>query len=327
MTATANQPPETMRPHRLPLGPTAQTLALGFCLVLLAGALRSTDESGIDRDRFWINKIRWQGVADVVIAGDSRSYLGVAPAHLAPYLGNARVYNFGFDAAGFYGRYLDAAERLLDPQSTTPRFILCVTPRSLTPEAEGFNGFRAFVGELRTRSWLELQVPEFFSFFKPMDAGDLWHGIFPFLKKRHFYREYHADGWMAGDRVPPKFGFNVEEYQNRVFVKNTVDPARVEELLTYVQRWTARGIRVYSLRPPTCKAMLKVEQRLSGFDEDGFVKAFTAAGGVWLPTDQTGYLTFDDSHLRRDDAIRFTNDLGRQLQAIEEGRPAPAPAP
>jgi hypothetical protein len=321
MTAAANQPTPGPAPRRLPLGPTGRTLALGLLLVLLAGALRSVDESGLDRDRFWMSKLQWRAVADVVIAGDSRSYIGVAPAHLAPYLSQARVCNFGFDAVGFYGRYLDAAERVLDPRSPCPRLILCVTPRSLTPGAEGFNGFGALANQLRTKSWLERRLPELFTFFAPMDGGDLWYGIFPFLKKRHFYREYFADGWMAADRVPPKVGFNLDEYRHRVFVKNQVDPARVEELLTYVRGWTARGIGVYGLRPPTCKAMLKLEQELSGFDEAGFVQAFGRAGGVWLPTNQTGYLTFDDSHLRRDDAVRFTNDLGRQLRAVElEGR-------
>ena len=149
MSATAHHT-DPAPARRLPLGRTGQTLALGLVLVLLAGALRSSDESGMDRDRFWINKIRWQGVADVVIAGDSRSYIGLAPAHLAPYLGNVRVHNFGFDAVGFYGQYIDAAERVLDPRSPAPRFILCVTPRALTPGAEGFNGFRAFVSEVKS---------------------------------------------------------------------------------------------------------------------------------------------------------------------------------
>ena len=73
--------------------------------------------------------------------------------------------------------------------------------------------------------------------------------------------------------------------------------------------------------------MIKLEQELSGFDEAAFVQAFVAAGGVWLPTDQTAYLTFDDSHLRRDDAIRLSESLGQQIQALEQARPAPTPAP
>ena len=59
--------------------------------------------------------------------------------------------------------------------------------------------------------------------------------------------------------------------------------------------------------------MLAVEDRCSGFEQEEFRKRFEAAGGRWVDTPLFGYDSYDNSHLTREGAIRFTQDLAQYI--------------
>ena len=64
--------------------------------------------------------------------------------------------------------------------------------------------------------------------------------------------------------------------------------------------------------------MIELENTTSGFDETFFVASFEKAGGIWIDVSQTGYPTYDGSHLNPEGALEFSHDLA-QLMILAAG--------
>ena len=84
--------------------------------------------------QFWQLKISQPPVDDLVLAGNSRIFLGLAPRHMAQALPGRKIYNFGFVACSLERLYLEHATRLLDISSPRPSLVVGITPHSLTPQ-------------------------------------------------------------------------------------------------------------------------------------------------------------------------------------------------
>ncbi len=302
------------------IGRTARTLGLGLLLVAVMGAIRYEDDSGLYEDAFWARKKSWKHRADMVIAGDSRAYIALAPMAMQEDLPGQRILNFGFNATGYSAAYLEATRNVLDPESRTRRILFCIAPFGFTGRGaleHGYNEF--FVRQPIDGKWqrfLYMHCSRALWFFEPMDVKDLWYGIWPQLKKRHFYKEFHADGWCGFRTIPAKPRTQLVEYK-KMFRVWQVEEQYIRQFLDFTRACIRQGIRVYAVRVPPGQAMYDLENELSGFDEDTFVKRFEAAGGHWLDADPGGYETFDDSHLKRDAARRLSVHIAAQIRAAE----------
>ncbi len=60
--------------------------------------------------------------------------------------------------------------------------------------------------------------------------------------------------------------------------------------------------------------MLDIEKRLSGFNEEAFIRAFKASGGTWIQISPAQFEFFDGSHLSKKEAERFTEFLAESMQ-------------
>jgi hypothetical protein len=63
--------------------------------------------------------------------------------------------------------------------------------------------------------------------------------------------------------------------------------------------------------------MIELEAEFAQFEEAAFICKFENAGGTWLALDQTGYHTYDGSHLHREAAEKFSSDLAQKIQALK----------
>jgi hypothetical protein len=291
----------------------AVTLVLGAVSLVLTMIYAEHDVTGLPTDVFWENKISWQARADCVLAGDSRVFIGVSPAAMAPELQGRRIVNYGFSACGYDRAYLSAIARVLDPAGRRPTIILGITPHSLTRRATARSEFLRRINKPAggPTYWETLEWQ-----FRPFSLANAVVPLFPDCRAEHYYRHHVADGWAAASYVPEDPRLSLSRYR-RTFTGQQVDPPMIEDVLRYAGAWTVRGIRVYAFRPPTTRKMVELEDALSGFRESEFVARFTAAGGVWLDTDQFGYTTYDGGHLRWDAAQQFSRDLARAVRAIE----------
>jgi hypothetical protein len=296
----------------------ALVLALGAYLVV--GWIRPQTISGMSPSAQSAAKASWSRCSELVLGGDSRTHAAVSPAVLQETLPYPRILNFGFNNAGFSKEYLAALERILDTNSSPTAIVLGVTPHSLTQETVG--RFASRSSRDRSRPGIFRRAPLLKSaWFANLTQSIPMNYAFLFFlapaRMPHYEGIYHPDGWVASRIRPPQpqKGFTVAERWART---TRIDSTLVAGLLTQVQDWSSRGIRVYAFRPPTTERMVRFEDERSGFDEADFVARFEGAGGRWLRMDQAAYTTDDSSHLDRDAAVVFSRDLARAIRARED---------
>lgn len=296
---------------------------VAFCLAVIVGVAfgswRHDDICGMSPGTFWVMKSNWRQCADVVLAGDSRAYRGISPAAMKKYLPDMRILNYGFSGAGFSGAYLRGLEDVLAFDSGRKIIVLGITPHSLTEGAARRNGFLTHI----KKSPLEKQMLSLYEpvlhFLRPVESkealGMLTFGRF----STHYFQEYCRDGWVAAYKLPENANEALKPY-SMIFDPGKSGPVSddiVNELIKTVAQWRGKGIEVYGFRLPTCSLMLELEAELAKFDEGTFVGKFEIAGGTWLAFDQTGYHTYDGSHLHREAAEKFSGELAQKIRAVE----------
>lgn len=297
------------------------TIGIGLLLILLAGFLRPPDawvQSGMNRAEFWMHKVSSTEDCDVVIAGDSRTLIGISPSAMQTVLRSDRISNFGFDHGGYNRRYLEAIENRLDPKSKSKTIVLGITPQSLTPEAASWNGFVSLRSRTSSEILTDLYLAKYLDHFKSFDPYDL----LSFLRGKtltKYIQHFDKNGFIASRKEPEDTMYQIRRYAGR-FDNNQVSKFLVDQLLDHVKVWTSRGISVYGLRLPTTEPMTRIELEQSGFDHIGFVEGFEQAGGVWVELEPGQYHTYDGSHLHQNSARRLSVALAELIAATSRSR-------
>jgi hypothetical protein len=132
-----------------------------------------------------------------------------------------------------------------------------------------------------------------------------------------FYQEFHDDGWMATWTVPAEPSREVARYRG-IFSGTQVSTELIEALVEQTVRWTQQGVFAIGFRPPTTDAMQALEDKLSGFDENGFIRLFEGAGGRWIRIPSGLYESYDGSHLDKESAIGLSKDLAVSIRQVTE---------
>ncbi len=326
MTVIPTQPNNASKPRhtgRWWAERTFATLLLAGAMIYVMGSLRPRKDIGMYPDEFWARKIAWERCADAVLTGDSRVLMGVAPQELSPALPYKQIRNYGFGANWYSPEYLDAVEKMLLPESPRKAVFMGITPHSLTGRTNDVMGNYL---ELKKMSRRDIYVATHFGglmyFFQPMSLRDAFHGLFPSQAPTNTIRDYRDDGWVAVHKTP--LAMNEVKRYRKLFVDRHVSQEIVDTITAYVQRWTRQGIRVYGFIMPSCKEMVQVELELSGFEQEAFIAAFTAAGGRWIETNLDAYESFDGSHLQKEAALQFSKDLARAVSLYEQETPSTA---
>lgn len=291
-----------------------RALIWGGVLILLTGlAPRPFRQVGNSAD-FWYTKLNWSHCADVVVAGDSRTYRGLSPRHMSETLRERRIRNFGFSGTGFSEAYLSAIERVIDPDCEQPTIVLGITPFALTEPATRENQFIELSSSNTSINIVKAKyLGGLTQFFQPRSLG---FGRLPWQGIQRDCDEFFPDGWVATTRAaqaPTRMLPSFREY----FASHQVDHEVVASLLDRVSRWSQRGIRVYGFRPPTSEATCAIEDGLGQFDETDFRRRFANAGGTWLQVDPSGMNSYDGSHLDRSSAVQLSHYLANCIQQVE----------
>ncbi len=312
----------TDRPTPRPLLRAPTALALGLATLLTFGvaqvrSLPATMQQNLGESpaRFWADKARVTARLDVVLAGDSRVFRGLAPEEMHSALAGARIGNLAFSGACLCGDYLPYLEGALarGDGGAEKTIVLGVTPHALTSHAALDNGFLA---ERRrtTRERLEsTYLGPLEEALRPIDVGDLPLAVAPNARNgARYFQDFREGGWVASRLDPEKPNGALVEYE-RVLRDTKVEAAIVGELVTAVARWRERNIRVVAFRPPTTSEMRDLEDRLAAYDEAAFVKRFHEAGGEYWEITADGYHTYDGSHLDTGSARALSRDVAARL--------------
>ena len=284
---------------------------------------RHQRKSSLYADQFWALKASWENCADVVLTGDSRVYIGVSPQAMRQALPGRTILNFGFSANGYSAEYLQRARNVLR-QDGSRIIVLGITPRSLSFRCLADNGYTQVMKDFgSSKGWgaaAGLQTT-MCVLAEPLTFENAVSELVHWNNARPPTFDYYADGWMRAHKMRDDFGDSLNVYaagyENE---KERPAPAVIGALLEQVRQWRKEGVRVYAFRVPTSPQMYVLENRLSGFNEQTFASGLEQSGGVWIPTEQMIYHSWDGSHLRYDSAIQLSLDLARKIAAAEAAR-------
>lgn len=288
-------------------------------LVVVGFFFRTNDDDIIPLD-FFARKAHAKAVYDVVLIGDSRTYRGLSPYHMQKLLKDHDILNFGFSSGGLGSPLLEAAQSKLDSDDDVKNIIVIgFTPYSFTPQAlknehyiESVNmPYNAFQFQLASITQ-PIAV-----FFQPIDVDKIFEVLHPDEKANWTYQQkWDKYGWVASDRVPHQPDFAVSDYK-KAFQDNQVDEKAVVNLMAQIEEWTNEGICVIGFQPPTSPEILKLEEKLSGYQKDMVVQLFIQDGGLWLDLDPGEYQSYDGSHVTEDSAIKLSLEVAQFI--VESG--------
>lgn len=267
-------------------------------------------------EEFWSAKtFLGEGAYDVVVIGDSRSLMGVAPSAMHETLPGRRILNFAFLGAGLTPELVTAGLEKLDPNASDRVLVLGVTPLSLASFSLGNDHFRQESAKPRRAeppSDFETEVRRVFQPFDFPERETAEPRANP--ESISIYRE---GGWLASDGTPANPKLALDSYR-RHFARGTFDEPNFAKLLELLRRTSANGVKIHAFRHPSSRKMEQLEDRISGFHEAYVRRRLGDAGVTWLPFKSRRGLSlefpsYDGSHLKPEGALFFSAGLGQRI--------------
>lgn len=291
-------------------------LSLGLTVVLLAIGgwyFPPIPSSSMQSDWFWSNKIAPNQTFDLVFIGDSRIYRGIDPDLVVKELveiDSFRGFNYGFSSAGLDTSFLNAGAALLTPNTKQKIIVLGVTASSLADENLANPHHWQEKKRHPIEIWQRKNINTYLSYFDPTSPVVLrntYQG-----KRSGYYQDYHANGWIASDKLPR------DEWIGYWYLQNTYPNVKFsrsvrENLIEKVAKWNAEGIKVFGFRPPAAAHFEAVETQC--YPEKALKTQFEAIGGTWIEIPQrTSYITYDGNHLEQESARRLSSFIGKAIK-------------
>ncbi|MEG1980018.1 MAG: hypothetical protein RR060_04795 [Victivallaceae bacterium] len=275
----------------------------------------------LEMEQFLKNKVSGTECYNMVILGDSRTYIGLSPFEIATEVPGSAI-NLGYDSGGLNEELFKWVNSKRLRQIGEHRVVIMgISPYSLSTEARqnlNFNKYRRMVAstpEMTDKYGLgkvlrQLLMP--INLFGVSAAGVQTNKKSDPNSKEE--RIFYDNGWnewrseLKAERVKEA----PLEYEY-IFNATQVDNQSLNEVYDWTRRWSEDGVMVIGVRMPLTPELLKVENEKSGFDEATFRREFEAAGGKYLTFSPEGYLLFDGSHLEAESARRFSTGLGKTI--------------
>jgi hypothetical protein len=292
------------------------TAIIFWLCVLLINLIRPpvSDNNSL-RDAFLSEKISWKNRFDLVVAGDSRTLIGISPQVMHNVLPGYNIGNLGFIALIYSQEYMDYIRNTLRSPVKDRVIVIGFSPRSLLSNEKLECFFRKWNEEAHIPLKMELSRHSGWlqSLFRELLVDDL--RIRFFETKSHYLMIFFKSGWVASRLFPENARASKAQYRS-LFLKNKIDEKLLEMIYRNTEAWTHEGIKVFGIRIPTSPGLFTIENKMSGFDERNIRQRFERSGGVWLNPSISYFVAYDGSHLRYDSAVSYSKSLAEELKKI-----------
>lgn len=288
------------------------TLLLATLLIFLIGKYRPEPiSSQILKEKFWADKVHSKEKYDIIFSGDSRLYRGIDPNTISAKVDGLSVLNFGFSSGGHNRLIFEEISKRLDSRSTLRAVVLVITPHSLTPNAQENSHFLQEMQRSTSDIFNRRFINPFFNFFDPIKPSEV---LLSKQEQNGYFERFNKNGWVASWKIPFDNKVAVQKYA-KDFENNQVKTTIQEELYKQIRAWEEAGIHVFAFRIPSSEKMEILENELSNFNEEEFVKSLKDAGADWIAIKQRySYDSYDGSHLVHSAAIQLSEKIGVTLK-------------
>jgi hypothetical protein len=290
---------------------TFVTLLVMASLFIIEGlaSLSRIEKLQLQSDLFWAEKVYGKSQYDVLLMGDSRTYMGVSPKTLRSRIPHISVYNFGFCSGRINKQLLGEAEKRLQK-----------------------NGKRFLIFSCTSCDLIDTKNVHFFSIQKPI----VFSHIFPlhFIKTDNSIKRENclqrmnsgsvALGFLSQKRKKDEVSYrNTLGSYNHSLAKRPFLPSDFEHFVQNLRWCRRKNIKVVAYRMVSCHEMDELEDKLSGIDWDKIKQAVLDEGFVWLERPPSPLLEqieehcWDASHLNEEGAELFSNWLGQELAKLD----------
>lgn len=266
-----------------------------------------------DADAFWLGKTHALPVYDIVLAGDSRIYRGLAPQAMD--IKEMAILNFGFSSAGLSKEYLQATVGKLNPQSANRTVVVGITANALSNDINARENrhwlsyrVRPVGWQQRLSEWCRTAVPPWIE--SPIDRLQ-WNVQGVAQGEVQYHQRFWNNGWAESDTSPRDSTRAINGYKEGFkSPNNRCIPEHVLALSSWIKEQVQSGVRVICFRPPTTEEMGKLENSEGDFHEQGIRESMITAGALWFDDTRADYESYDGSHLTPESARRFSRNLG-----------------
>ena len=289
-----------------------RTILLAFLIMVPMILLQPPVISGIYPEEYWARKASWHNCADVVLAGDSKVIDGLCPSEMGKYLHGYKILNYGFGGASFSKAYLEKVESILNQDSDKKIIVTGISPHSLTKRKVDSENFLGIISMSKSDIFFRFHFAKYLHYLEPLKFRHAIEQIRTSREEIENKGSYYPDGWISGDKIPGSIKKMLKKYDG-YYNERVVDPCNIDNISRYVEKWVKQGIHVYGFLPPSCKEMYELELRRSGINEPELIQKFKQAGGIWIDVDQSGYVSFDGTHLQRDSALELSRFVAKKI--------------
>jgi hypothetical protein len=268
------------------------------------------DYSKLMYDWFWTSKTHYSKDNNIVVLGDSRTYRGISTETIKSVFPNQEVLNLGYSSGGLNQYMFDVAFSVLDQSAELKIIVLGVTPYSLTEEARKNEHYKQELerplADVIERNYINPYLSVFES-IKFTDYVGNNRGV-------NYVQVFHKNGWVESCKIPENKTEALASYE-KTFIETGLSQKSVNETLNFVSRMKKEGVEVYGFRPPSSKGMEKLEDKMSGFNENEFKVLFGRSGGVWIDIPgKFSFNSYDGSHLHYQSAKELSFILGKKIK-------------
>ena len=272
-------------------------------MVSAGGMLRLLPEKHSESGLFWHEKRYGKQRYDVLLIGDSRTYMGVSPEILREYIPNMDIYNFGFPTGRINRQLLGEARKRFQQNGKHILIFGCTYSDLCNSENKHFFNIANLNSFWLNNVWIRKKTPVFHRGYI------IHHTPFGYMEVRASKNEdatlnmlkHYRDGCQKRPFLPSDF---------KHFVQNL--------------KWCKKNnIKVVAYRIVSCREMDELEDKLSGVDWNKIKQAVLDEGFIWLERPPSPLLEqieehcWDACHLNTEGAELFSNWLGQELAKLD----------
>ena len=265
----------------------------------------ATWESQSAEQTYLIEKVFADENYSIVAVGDSRVEYAIVPQVFRSKIQGASTLNFGFSGGSVNGLMLSKAKKKLTGDSSRKVMLVAISPHSLTKRSSENTSYNLIASKPAYEVFEYQYLGWLLALFDPIKPIDVWYEMLDIRRGSYYF--FETGGWKYAE-VYPKDSSALKGYP-RAFANNPIDRTVIDELFSNVEELSRSNILVIGFRVPSIPEMWAIEDSITSFEQLNIPERFESAGGHWLDFPPSGYSSFDASHLTRESAIKFSQEV------------------